>query len=217
MGKTKTELETLSKTITDLFPKLTHQEQKIALKLYRLLAKGNPVSPGSLSNVLGLSEEVVQSILKEWYGVYFDERGDIIGFWGLALPEMIHRFILNGKTLYTWCAWDSLFIPDLIQKTAQVESPCPVSGKKVYLTVSPNHIEKMEPTGAVMSLLTPEAAKVRENVIMHFCHYVRFFYSHDLGHEWISQNRGAFLLSINDAFSLGHIKNKGRFNKIITN
>jgi len=217
MEISKAELEPLSKTITGLFPKLTHQEQEIALKLYQLLTEGSPVSFESLSKALGLSEEVVKSTLKEWYGVYFDDSGDVIGFWGLALPEMSHRFILNGKTLYTWCAWDSLFIPNLIQRTAHVESTCPVSGKKIYLTVSPKQLKKIEPTGAVMSLITPEAAKIRENVIMHFCHYVHFFYSRDLGHEWISQNQGTFLLSIHDSFALGHMKNQGRFNKIFKN
>jgi len=215
MGKTKTELETLSKKLTDLFPTLTQQEQKIALKLYQLLAKGNPLFLAALSKTLGYSEEVVKSTLKEWYGVYYDDSGDVVGFWGLALPEMNHRFMINGKTLYTWCAWDSLFIPELIQRTSQVESTCPVSGNKICLTVSPNKIEKVEPNGAVMSLITPEVRKIREDVIVNFCHYVHFFYSSNLGEEWISQNAGTFLLSIHDAFSLGHLKNLGRFNKEI--
>jgi alkylmercury lyase len=215
MEKSKSDLEKLSNTFSELFPKLTHQQQNIDLKLYRLLSEGSPVSSEALSKAIGLSEEAVKTTLKEWYGVYYDECGEVIGFWGLAVPEMNHRFMIDGKTLYTWCAWDSLFIPELIQKTAQIESICPVSGNKICLTVSPIQIEKFEPTGAVMSLLIPEAAKIRQNVIMNFCHYVHFFYSSDLGHEWISQNERTFLLSIHDAFSLGHMKNKGRFNKVI--
>ena len=158
---------------------------------------------------------MILSTLEGWYGVYYEDGGDVIGFWGLSLPEMNHRFMINGRTLYTWCAWDSLFIPEIIQKTAYVESTCPITGSKICLTVSPNQLEKIEPTGAVMSLLTPEVAKFRENVILNFCHYVHFIFSAESGHEWISQNKGTFLLSIHDAFILGHIKNQGRFNKTI--
>src|SRR3989442_9036358 len=42
---------------------------------------------------------------------YTDKQGRIIGFGGLAVREMPHRFKVDGRTLYTWCAWDSLFIP----------------------------------------------------------------------------------------------------------
>jgi hypothetical protein len=41
-----------------------------------------------------------------------------------------------GVTLYAWCAWDTLFIPELLGRTARVESSC-LETKKVRLSVAP--------------------------------------------------------------------------------
>src|SRR5438034_10661042 len=109
-------------------------------------------------------------------------------YWGLALPDMGHRLLVDGRTLYTWCAWDSLFIPAILQRTAQVESQCPETGQDIRLTVSPNGVEELRPSGVVMSFLNPNAVKVREDVIVHFCHYVHFFSSSDASSRWTAKN-----------------------------
>jgi hypothetical protein len=31
----------------------------------------------------------------------------------LAATAMHHRFEVDGRALSTWCAWDSLFIPEI--------------------------------------------------------------------------------------------------------
>lgn len=124
---------------------------------------------------------------------------------------MAHRFTVNGWTLYTWCAWDTLFLPELIGETARVESTCPVTGQVVRLVVSPQAIIEREPAGAVMSFLTPEAARVQEDVITHFCHFVHFFRSAEAGQQWASEHEGTFLLSMPDAFTLARRKNAIRY------
>ena len=40
---------------------------------------------------------------------------------------MSHRFEVAGRTLYTWCAWDSLFLPQILGQEAEVESTCPLT------------------------------------------------------------------------------------------
>ncbi len=55
---------------------------------------------------------------------YTDREGQIIGFGGLAVREMPHRFKVDGRT---WCAWDSLFILGILGLEADVESPAPGS------------------------------------------------------------------------------------------
>jgi alkylmercury lyase len=42
---------------------------------------------------------------------------------------MHHRFEINGLTLWTWCAWDSLFIPEILAQTARVASRDPETGE----------------------------------------------------------------------------------------
>ncbi len=195
------------------FLQLGREEQKLSLHLYRLLAEGNPVPRESIPRAANLSEEVVNRILSESPVVYYDDRGRIIGYWGLALEETNHRFEVNGRTLYTWCAWDSLFIPELLNQTARVESECPATGEKIRLTVSPHKIEQCEPAGAVMSFLNPEAEKIREDVILHFCHYVHFFSSVEAGSRWVLENPGTFIMSIEEAYSLAQKKNGIKYYK----
>ena len=118
------------------FMQLGPQEQLLSAGIYRLLAsKAAPVSPAELAASLQMTADDVQGILAGWTGLYYDHAHHIIGYWGLSIREMGHRFIVDGNTLYTWCAWDSLFIPRIIGKTAQLESVDPETKEIIQLTV----------------------------------------------------------------------------------
>jgi len=147
--------------------------------------------------------------------VFYDDDGRIVGYWGLALTEMAHRFIVNGQTLYTWCAWDSLFIPQILGKPARVESTCPVTGDKIRLTVAPDGVKELDPASAVMSFVRPEAGQIRENVILNFCHFVHFFSSAEAGSQWILEHKGNFILSIDEAYYLAQKKNEVQYKDVL--
>jgi alkylmercury lyase len=84
-----------------------------------------------------------------------DAAGNIIGILGLSQGKTwAHKFIVNGNELRTWCAWDTLFMAQVLGMTANVISECPVSKKQVTLTVGPNRVEKYSPNGAVVSIVT---------------------------------------------------------------
>jgi len=205
MTQTKPNINEIGGTLVELFPKLNEKEQRIAARLYKLLAQGRPIKHEYLAESLKMTTQEIDDVVDNWSGVYHDEKKTVQGFWGLALPEMKHRFLVEGRQLFTWCAWDSLFIPRIIGKTAKVQSPCPITGERIQLTVSPDGIESMAPKGAVMSLLTPAAAKVKENVIFHFCHYVYFFKTEEAGRKWTAENEGTFLVTIEEGFELGRV------------
>ncbi len=193
------------------FHSLRLEEQRVSLQLYRLLAEGQPVAPARLARALGFSEATVKSILEGWPGVYYDEERCVVGYWGLALRKMAHRFEVQGRLLYTWCAWDSLFIPELLQQVATVTSSCPVTSEAIQLTVAPGSIRDCRPAGTVMSFLTPPAESFRRDVIQHFCHYVHFFSSADAGAQWLTKHKGTFLLSLDRAAELARIKNRVQY------
>src|SRR5438270_9757027 len=105
-------------------------------------------------------EEVAES-LGRWPGVWRDSRGALVGFWGLAQAEMPpHRFDIAGQRLWTWCAWDSLFIPSILGKTAHIASVCATTGAPVSMVVTPEGVTEVSPAGAV-----PRAWPVR-NVLL---------------------------------------------------
>lgn len=200
----------LAQKVADAFPDLSATDQRIAVGLYRLLAEGEPVSPDLLAQHLDLSKSLVRKALNSWPAVYFNDEKSVVGFWGLALQAMPHRFKVNGRQLYTWCAWDSLFIPELLGKTAEVESTCPTSGEIISLTVSPTRVENFSPEGAVVSFLSPTTS-FDMNIIASFCHYVLFFSSEASGKQWIADHEGTFLLTLEQAYEIGRLTNKATF------
>jgi alkylmercury lyase len=113
---------------------------------------------------------------------------------------MHHRFAVDGRMLPTWCAWDSLFIPEILP--ARVVSPDPESGELVRLVVTPDRIESVEPAGAVVSFIVPDSqafGSSAANVIVKFCHFIFFFSSRTSGERWVAKHPDTFLCSLDDA------------------
>jgi alkylmercury lyase len=209
-------LEQLADRIAGAAPKLGTLERRIAVTLYRMLAEGKPVQPSRVAESLALPEGRVHEALGSWSGgVFYDEKGLVIGFWGLALSEMPHRLAVEGRSLYTWCALDSLFIPQILQKTARAESTCPVTGEQISLAVGPIGVEQLTPATAVVSLLTPDRS-FDDTVRQSFCHFVHFFSSAEAGAVWTAEHPGTFLLSVDEAYRLGRLMNRRIFQDVHT-
>ena len=197
------ELTQLAGELHDALPPLDPEEQSIAVALYRLLAEGKPVTDERLAQAAEVASETVAHALGKWPGVYRNDAGEVIGFWGLTLSEMPpHAFHVDGRRLWTWCAWDSLFIPAVLNKTARVDSICATTGEPVQATVGPNGVEQVSPAGAVISFLRPKG-KFDHDVILSFCHHVLFFSSPQAGEQWIADRQDVFLLSLEQGFELG--------------
>src|SRR5437879_5369419 len=100
----------------------------VAVTLYRELAKGQPVDAAQLGRALGVAPAEARGFLNRdsiKVFIYRDDEGRVLGFGGLAAAPMHHRLEVDGRTLWTWCAWDSLFIPEILGKRARVVSPDP--------------------------------------------------------------------------------------------
>ena len=208
-------VEEISTTLQGIFPKFGREEQQIDLALYRLLARGKPVSEGQVAETLQIQNASVENYLKRITSVQRNDEGEIVGFRGLTVSSTSHRLEVEGKTLYTWCALDTLFIPQLLGKTTRVESTCPVTRSKIRLTVGNQGVSQLDPKGAVVSLVTPDAAKAQENVIGNFCHFVHFFSSPQAGEKWISKNPGKPLVSVAEAFYIGRRVNEALYDKVL--
>jgi alkylmercury lyase len=189
---------------------LSADEQELALSIYRQLAVGAPVPLSAVAEALGRDEGEIVETLEQWPGVFRADDGRIVAFLGLALPEMAHRFRIDGRTLHTWCAWDALFLPTLIGQPAEVESQSPVSDEPVRLTVSPQRVEEVVPKETVVSMLAP-TADFDDTVLMSFCHFVHFFPSAADAQPWLSEHTGTFLLTVDEAFELGRLTNAAKF------
>ena len=207
------DVEELSAAVAARMPHLSNEEVAVALSLYRLLSEGSPVSLQRLAEAVGRPAVEVRAVLEIWPGIFYED-GAVIGFWGLALGSTSHAFTIRGKRLSTWCAWDALFIPELIGQSALVSSLDPVTGEEISLTVGPDGIEGIEEVsspGVVVSFLDPSAIDFDDNVILNFCNYVHFFASVDSGTQWVAEHPAIFLLSLDEAFNLGQRTNRTRY------
>jgi len=198
-------------------PRFSSEEQPIALALYRELAKGQPVDAEQLGRALGVSPAQARAHLERdaiKVFVYPDKQGHVIGFGGLAAVPMHHRLEVDGRSLWAWCAWDTLFIPEILGKRARVASPDPGTKEPVELVVTPHGIESAAPEDAVVSFLMPDASDfdtTAANVMKTFCHFVFFFASRSSGERWVAKHPGTFLYSLNDAFALAKRHNARNF------
>ena len=213
----KLNLGELASSIVGCFPALDLFEQRLSLTLYRLLSEGQPVSRTTLTDRLGASVETVNRVVDGWPGVFSDAQRRIVGYWGLSIPSVYsgpHTLTLNGRKLSAWCAWDTLFLPQLLGQSAEIESASP-GGGLVRLTVTPEQVERVEPAGAQMSLLLPDCAGVQKDVVTTFCHFVHFFPSQQAGESWSAQHARTFLLPISAAYTLARLKNEAQYGQLL--
>jgi len=170
-------------------PQLSADQSRLLIRSWQLVAEGEPVSDEQLKQTpleLRMDPDVAHSFLKQM--CEFDQDGNLVGVAGLSQKKHPHRFQVNGHILSTWCAWDTLFLPALLKQTAKVESFCPTTKSKIYLTLSPHRVEGYEPANAVLSMVlpepNPEGPKSAEEIWKVLCHYVFFFSSAKLVTEW---------------------------------
>jgi len=130
------ELDPLAESLARTLPAC--DDAPLALAVLHELANGEPV----VASTFG---ERAEAVLAGWPNVNYDEDGRVIAFSGLSLTPTAHRFTVGGRQLYTWCAWDTLFLPAMLGRPADVESTCPVTGSHVRLTVDPNGIRQLDP------------------------------------------------------------------------
>lgn len=172
---------------------------ELFVALMRELAIGSPVSPDALAAVLGWPAERVATVLEQVPSTEYDDDGNIVGY-ALTLRETPHVFEIGGQRLYVWCALDALMFPALLGKGARVVSRCPATGAQVSLTVAPDGLHQIEPAGAVVSLVRPDASP---DIRGAFCCHVHFFASAAAADGWVAQHEGAEVVSVEDAFRLG--------------
>src|SRR5258708_24453920 len=138
MLQTRRDIEALCENLLRVFPALDPTGQRLSLALYRELAHGAPVSPPAVADRVEMLAEAVVRQLRSWPGVYYDGEQRVVGFWGLTIAPMPHRMRVDGRELYAWCAWDTLFLPALLGTSVEVESPCPAPPAPLRLPPTPH-------------------------------------------------------------------------------
>jgi alkylmercury lyase len=195
-------LEALAESLAGTFP--GSDDAPLARALLRELARGQPVSAAALAAGIGRDDDEVTAALARWPNVRRDKRGRVEAFGGLSLRPTKHRLDVGDGRLYTWCAWDTLFLPALLDDQAQVESTCPMTGIEVRLTVAPDRVLAAHPEDVWVSFPAPEQTRTDE-IVESFCCHVHFLAGADTAGRWASARPGVFVLGLADAFELGRL------------
>lgn len=206
------DLDGLARRVHSTFPELDERGREVALATYRTLAYGEPVPDYAIAAVTGLDIMQVQDVMRPWPGVYRNDSGRIIGFWGLTLEEMGHPMRVDGVELFGWCAWDTLFLPGILERAATVRSSSAVTDEPIRVEVVDATVNA-DPPSTAMSFLDPARGSIdTDRIISTFCHHIAFFSSLEEGEEWVGSAGGdALVLTVNDAFELGRAFNRIRF------
>lgn len=198
----QTDFQQLCDAVLALFPPFDGREQALSMKIYRLLAEGAPVP----TEALGRGADV----LSRWTDVRMDAQGRVIGYAGLTLVETQHRMKVAGRTLFAWCAWDTLFLPALLGVSAEVQSICPASGEGLEFLVGPREIVRA-PEGVLVSLVAPDPRQAAADLIGQFCCHVHFLASEPAAREWTARRPGTPLATLPQAWELGQRRNALRY------
>ena len=198
----------LNLLLPEAFTSLTKDKQKLSLAIYRNLEKGKPVSLEDLVSTTTLNEETIRDILKEWPGVYYNDNQEIIGYWGLAIQEMPHKIELSDTTLYGWCAWDTLFIPELLRKDATIRSTDHFTKEEVVIEIDRNGNLVSGSDDIYVSMIAVDEEDILDDVVTTFCHFIYFFNNKSSGEAWVSKQEGTFLISLQEAIELSQAKNR---------
>jgi alkylmercury lyase len=128
---------------------------------------------------------------------------------------MPHRLTVAGHTLYAWCAFDTLFLPELFGATAEVESQCPTTDERITLTVTGTELTNVRPEATVLSYLDTDEP-LDQHVINTFWHFIHFFANPAAADEWTAQRDGAFAIPVADGREIARLVNRGRYPSIVT-
>jgi alkylmercury lyase len=139
--------------------------------LLQLLARGEPVTEDELAAATRRPAAEVRAALAALPDTEYDDADRIVGS-GITFRPTPHRFEVDGRQLYTWCALDTLIFPAILDRPARVTSPCRATGAPIHLEISPAGITAVAPEEPVVSLVMPsDGCSIRTG----FCDHVHFF------------------------------------------
>ena len=177
------------------------EQEDLCRPIIQQVVRGRPVTKADLQGALHLSSDELEQRLAHLPDTEFDRQGNILG-WGVTLLPTPHQFHLDGKLLYTWCAFDTVLFPPSLQQSALVRSTCAQTGQPItFVVTSEGEVKDLIPAGSVMSLILPaeRSACVRET----FCTQSLFFRSEQAASTHLATHPEAILLPVEEAALVG--------------
>ncbi len=181
---------------------------RLLIKVMRAIDTGRPVTGEHVNQFvteIGMAHDEADQFLRA--KTERDDDDHIVGILGLSLNDSPHRFTVSGTQMSTWCAFDTLYLPVVLQQTATIEAPSQLSKEPVRLTVSPTGVQDTTPAGAVLTMVIIDPGKTdmgsTKAIWGSFCHHVFFFASRQEAEQWAAGRDDIEILSVQEGFEVG--------------
>ncbi len=167
-------------------------------QVHRHLLTGKSLSVEQFAEMLEKSTSEGKEILSLHGEV---DANHVVGFLGLSLRKTNHKMKFNGKTIYTWCAADTLMFPQYLSFSAQIESKDPITSDLVKLSVNENFLDWTNPVPLYISWMKmADSCDIRQS----FCNHSSFFSAKESADKWLQENPGGKISLVEEFFQYAH-------------
>ncbi len=204
--KTKTKVTEIVQQLCRLLPKQNKQFSELSRLIYLGLSAGNPVSLDSIANKIKWTEQTVKQYIKQLTHLQLNKQNLIVGYRGVTLTPTDICVHLSSNTFYTWCAFDALFMMDLVKDNMEINCQCKHCDERLNISIEGCIHSKN--TDVVMSFVIPSRQNYEQDLQQVFCRYVNFFCNQNCGELWIDNAKRLQFFTLEDAFFIAIQRNK---------
>lgn len=190
-------------TVEGIPKEMIDLDMRVTFLTIQALAKGQPISAEQLAELWQMPREQVRTILKqgaEKGSAELDGDGNLIGAVLTTVPTH-HRIQVNGYNMYAWCSYDAIYVPGILGQSVEIKSTDPITGERISLSVAPEGVVELHPSGAVASVVTGEAAS-SAGPNSPRCSQMLFFASRESAEIWIDDHPGVAILTVEEVYQL---------------
>ena len=201
-------LQSTIEQLRNLLPDLKTEERQISKILYQKLALGKSVSIETISNELQKSIQDIQDYLNQMEYVEYNVTNEISAYRGVTLRQTTHCVFHNAFKVFTWCAFDTLFLADLLDKPVKITSNCPTCNKAITINKPDRDHKSLKETNTVMSFIIPDKVDYCEDLQSAFCCKVHFFCNGQCGSEWINLSSEIGFFNLEESIVIAEERNR---------
>ncbi len=178
-----------------LFSEFEMENSNFILRIFKELLQAVPISKNRYYELIAVSKAKADAMLDKLGEL--DKQGNIVAFSGLSTVPTSHRFIVNGKTLYTWCVVDAILFAEWLDVEANIHSTDPIDGTPIELQINNDMLSWAKPYPLFVSWLeSVDTCNIRGSL----CDHVSFFASELTAERWLNKNPHGKILTIDDFF-----------------
>lgn len=185
----------LDKLLSSMSSNIEVDDTPFIVNVQKELLNGKPLPKERYYKLLNVTKEKADSIL-ELLGE-LDENDDITAFSGLSITPTKHKFIVKNKTLYTWCALDTILFTKRLDVSSHVISYDPIDKTVIELKIEGGRLRWSNSHSIYVSWVENiDTCNIKGS----FCDHVFFFSGKKSANQWLDSNPDGNVISIDEFF-----------------